>query len=290
MPTPNFKLLTSHQLCPLDLKKCQPVAVSVSDEQDVFNTTGACQGASSTSIHGVGGTVSRDTQKKSKSTDLSSLHASGTSRMVQKTVGVAAVSTGWVSHVIQAQRKPVKIKTSVSGNNSETRYSVTNNPQKTRITDDRLTKAGQGFTKAEKWSKVSLCFSDKRKKPEEKNLRKRTWTEAGSDDDEFDQLCNMVDLSFDANVFSDQGTGVTTPDNSQGGGQSVHHTTSTAIGSMRRTWTCPVCNEQFEGRLVHTARLKICYLTFLTSIHTLLHQIFNNLQENVLKIFFIELP
>ena len=249
--------MTNQRFRPLDLKNCQPAAVSVSDERDVFNITTARQSALSTGMHGAGEAVSRDAQKKRKYTESSYPHTSGSSRMVQKIVGITATaSTAHVGRVNQAQRKPVKVKSYVvASNNSETRSLIPNNQQKTCMVDDQLTKAGQGLTKGGKESK--LCFSDKQESPDGKSSRKRTWTEAGIDDDEFDELCNMVDLSFDASVINNQVTKVTTPHNSQGGDQSVHHTTSTAIGSTRRTWTCPVCNEQFEGRLVHAARLKI---------------------------------
>jgi len=54
----------------------------------------------------------------------------------------------------------------------------------------------------------------------------------------------MFDLSFDDDgVVTKQAAMVTKPENSQIDSQNGHHT---AAGLTRQTWTCPMCNEQFE--------------------------------------------
>lgn len=79
------------------------------------------------------------------------------------------------------------------------------------------------------------------------NSHKNAWNEI-NDDDEFDKLCEMVDLSFDADVDTEQKTTkVMTPDNEYNDGN-VNHIVTGAL--MTQSWTCPMCNELFEGRLV----------------------------------------
>ena len=215
----------------------------VSDEQkqDTSNATTAHRSVLSTKM---GGAVSHDIQRKSRPTESSNQH---TSDFVTEGVSVAMHS----GHVTQAQRKQVKVNSAVIGNHHATATLVQHdtNTQKIDNRSSPQTIAGQT-------SKISFYSSDKQK-PQGKNSCKRTWNEVVSDDDdEFDKLCNMVDLSFDADVVSDQVTKVTTPDNSWSDSQNFHHTISTVAGSTsRQTWTCPMCNEQFEGRLVHAAGL-----------------------------------
>ena len=59
----------------------------------------------------------------------------------------------------------------------------------------------------------------------------------------------MVDLSFDHDdgVPTEQVAVVTAPDNSWNESQNAQHNDD---GSTRQVWICPMCNEQFEGRLV----------------------------------------
>ena len=232
LPTPNFELLTSRLLSPLDLKGCQPDSVIVPDEQkqDTSNATTTHQSVLSTGMDKVCGAISRDIQRKNRPTESSNQHTSDC--IVKKTEGVAAAVHP--SHVTQAQQKQVKVNSAiVISNQHATAVKVDTNTQKT----------------------LQASKSSDKQKPQVQSSHKRTWNEAigDDDDDEFDKLCNMVDLSFDADAVSDQVTKVTTPDNSWSDGQNFHHTTGTAIGSTRRqTWTCPMCNEQFEGRLVRS--------------------------------------
>ncbi|XP_065891140.1 uncharacterized protein [Dysidea avara] len=76
---------------------------------------------------------------------------------------------------------------------------------------------GRGIIKTSTHNQVLSCH-------------KRTWIEVNDEDDEFDELCQMVDLSdsFDDSEL----VSVTTPDSNHG----------------YNTWTCPMCNEIFIGR------------------------------------------
>ena len=238
LPTPNFELLTSRLLSPLDLKRCQPNPVVVTD--DMPNATSAHQSVLSTGMHKVGVAVSRDIQRSSRPAESSNQHMSDfTARKAKGTMHFGRVTP--------AQQKQVTMNsvTVISDRHPTIKHDT--NTQIIPVFDHQsspLTKGGQA-------SKFSL-YSNDEQKTQGQTSRKRTWNESVSDeDDEFDKLCNMVDLSFDGDVVSDQVTKATTSDNSWSNSQKVCHIIGTTTGSSgRQTWTCPMCNEQFEGRSV----------------------------------------
>ena len=240
LPTPNFELLTSRLLSPLDLKKCQPNPIVVTDDIPNVISTHRSAHILSTGMRKVGGAVSRDIQRSSRPAESSNQHTSDFT--VKKVEGVAA--TTHFGKVTLAQQKQVKVNSVAVISNHRPTTTLVKHDTNTQKTDHRsspLTKAGQASK-----------YSNEKQNPQGQTSRKRTWNEAvNEEDDEFDKLCNMVDLSFDADTISDQVTKATTPDNSWSNSQNVYHTTGTATGSTRRQiWTCPMCNEQFEGRLV----------------------------------------
>ena len=246
LPAPNFELLTSRMPTPLDLKRCQSHSVIALDQQkpEMSNVvTTANQIVFPIGLHNVGGAAPHDIHKSIPNA-LNKLYTSSNYSAVQKRKSVAtAVSS---SHVTQAPRK-VKVDNSATTSNHHMTTSSakqdTSNSHTTTFTSGSLSMSGVGET-----YRVPLDGSDRGE-----NLRKRTWSEDASDD-EFDTLCNMVDLSFDTDVVtSDQVTEATTPDiDKWSDGQNVCHPASTTVGSTGQSWTCPMCNEQFEGRLVCT--------------------------------------
>lgn len=225
LPAPNFELLTKHPLSPLDLERCQQHSVTVLDKQKPnisIITATTHQTVFSTSTHKVGGAVSCDIQKESRHIES------------QKGKGVAAALHS--GHVTQAKRKHMKVKdpaNDVLGNHNTTSIAKHNTSASLKTTFRSLSSSVETGNISGASSNISSKYF-----LQNHNSRKRTWSEGISDDDdEFDRLCNMVDLTFDADVAT-----ATTSNNSQ----NVHH--SDDDGSTRQAWICPVCNEQFEGR------------------------------------------
>lgn len=241
LPAPNFELLTSRVLLPLDLKRCQPHSVIVLDKQkpDISSAkTTPHQTVLPTGLHRVAGPVSHDLHRKSIP-ELSDQHKSNYT--VEKAQGMGATVSS--NDAIHAQRKHVKVSSSAVGDHHVTISSPkygTSTSHRTMFDSKSAT-----LSKTTETSRHSLYGSNK-----VQSSRKRMWNEGASDDDdEFDKLCNMVNLSFDADVTSDLVAEVTTSDNSRSGSQSVCHVGNTTAGLPRQSWTCPMCNEQFEGRL-----------------------------------------
>jgi len=67
----------------------------------------------------------------------------------------------------------------------------------------------------------------------QQSCHKRTWSEVNDVDDEFDELCQMVDLS---NSFDDNELYI------------AMTTESNSINKDDNTWTCPMCDQVFIGR------------------------------------------
>jgi len=221
LPAPNFELLTRRSLIPLDLKRCQPHSMNTLDGQKQKNTLIAV-------TQGVGGATSRDVKITSELTNHHTSHFA-----VQKSEGVAAAMCS--SHVTQAQRQRAKVNTPTIHSN----HYGCGKSHGNQITSALNNKTGQ--------KSGVFTYSSNQQIQQEQNLRNHTWNELG-DDEEFDELCKMVDLSFDDDgVVTEQAAMVTAPDNSQIDSQNGHHA---AAGSTKQTWTCPMCNEQFEGRFV----------------------------------------
>ena len=243
LPAPNFELLTSCMPIPLDLKRCQSHSVIALDQQkpEMSNVaTTANQIVFPIGLHNVGGAATHDIHKNIPNA-LNKLHTSSNSA-VQKRKGVATTVSS--SHVTQDPRKVKADNSTIINNHHMTTSSAkqgTSDSHTTTFASGSLTMSGVGET-----YRVPL---DGSKRGE--NSRKRTWNEDASDD-EFDTLCNMVDLSFDTDVVtSDQVTEAMTPDiDKWSDSQNACHSASTTVGSTGQLWTCPMCNEQFEGRLV----------------------------------------
>ena len=185
-----------------------------------------------TDFRKVGRTASHDVHKTSKPTELSIHHTSNST--LPKIGGVAAtVSSG---HVTATTRKQLKSNSSVISNHVGT------------ISDKHGTGAlyGKTFEGGHPNLSKEIPIASSYTNNKEQNVSRRTWNEDASNDDEFDKLCNMVDLSFNA----DQVTKVTIPDNnSRSSDQNVYRAASTTV-ALTQSWSCPVCNEQFEGRSV----------------------------------------
>ena len=223
-------------LVPLDLKKCPTVIVL--DEQKPSNATiTSHQLVLPTNLRKVGRPVSHDVHKTSKLTKLSIHHTSNST--LPKIGGVAATVSS--DHVTATTRKQLKSNSSVISNHVAT------------ISDKHGTGAlyrktfEGGHPNLSKEIPIASSYTNNK----EQNVRKRTWNEDADNYDEFDKLCNMVDLSFDADhVTENQVTKVMIPDNnSRSSDQSVYRAASTTV-ALTQLWSCPVCNEQFEGRSV----------------------------------------
>ena len=225
-------------LVPLDLKRCPTPSVIVLDEQKPSSATiTSHQLVLPTNLCKVGRTVSHDVHKTSKPTEPS-IHRMSNSTL-PKFGGVAATVSS--DHVTATTTKQLKSNSSVISNHVAT------------ISDKygtgalyRKTFEG-GHPNLSKEIPMASSYTNNK----EQNVRKRMWNEDADNDDEFDELCNMVDLSFDADHVTDnQVTKVMIPDNnSRSSDQSVHRAASMTV-ALTQSWSCPVCNEQFEGRLV----------------------------------------
>lgn len=187
-----------------------------------------------TNLRKVDRTVSHDVHKTSKPTELSTHYTSNST--LPKIGGVAATVSS--DHVTATTRKQLKSNSSVISNHVAT------------ISDKHGT--GTLYRKTFKGGhpNLSKAVASSYTNNKEQNVCKRTWNEDADNDDEFDELCNMVDLSFDADHVTDnQVTKVMIPDNSRSSDQSVYCAASTTV-ALTQSWSCPVCNEQFEGRSV----------------------------------------
>lgn len=186
-----------------------------------------------TNLRKVGRTASHDVHKTSKPTELS-IHYTSNSTL-PKIGGVAATVSS--DHVTATTRKQLKSNSSVISNLVAT------------ISDKHGTGAlyGKTFEGGHPNLSKEIPIASSYTNNKEQNVSRCTWNEDASNDDEFDKLCNMVDLSFDA----DQVTKVTIPDNnnSRSSDQNVYRAASTTV-ALTQSWSCPVCNEQFEGRSV----------------------------------------
>lgn len=220
---------------PLDLKRCPTPPVIVLDEHKELSSAVVTTSVTThqlvrpTGLHKVGGAVSHDVQRRGRPAEL---HTHNTT--VQKSGGVAVVVSS--NHVTQATRAQPKSISSVTGS-----CVATSLGKHGTNALHRTFEAGRP-TLSKEIPRPSSCVNNKGQ-----NSRKCTWSEDAGDDDEFDELCNMVDLSFDADVTDDWVTKVTMLDNSRSDDQNIHHTASTTVGSTQ-SWSCPMCNEQFEGR------------------------------------------
>ena len=233
-------------LVPLDLKRC-PTPVIVLDEQKselsnvTITTSTTTHHVWPASLHKVGGAVSHDVCRKGRLTELHKHNST-----MQRAGGVAATVSS--DHVTQAMRTQLKLNSSVTGN-----HLATSLGRHGTNALHRKSFEGGCLTLIKETPKASSCTNNKGQ-----NSQKRTWNEDAGDDDEFDELCNMVDLSFDGDVVTDdQVTKVMTPDNnSRSDDQNVHHTVSTTVGSTQ-SWSCPMCNEQFVGRSVWMCKIHV---------------------------------
>ena len=188
-----------------------------------------------TNLHKVGRTVSHDVHKTSKPTELSIHH---TSNSTLPKIGVVAATVS-SDHVTATMRKQLKSNSSVISNHVATISEKHRTGALYRKTFEG------GHPNLSKEVPTASSYTNNK----EQNVHKRTWNE--DNDDEFDKLCIMVDLSFDADHVTDnQVTKVMIPDNnSRSSDQSVHHAASMTV-ALTQSWSCPVCNEQFEGRSV----------------------------------------
>ena len=198
LPPSNFELLTRRLPIPLDLKKCPSEPVIVIDD-----LADACHyKQQTTSKQGVAAPFVQ--QHRAASHDHKGVGGTHVAHVVQVTTH-QNTTLKKDFHFTQPKKPSYPLhQPSYKGKSSSSIISHQTSENHSDITD-RIKDSDH----IQVWS-----------------CHKCTWNEVNDEDDEFDELCQMVDLS---DSFDDNEQVMITPDSSH-------------------TWTCPMCNEVLTGK------------------------------------------